>query len=514
MKEVVKKEIIKLLDDGIIYAIEDSPWVSPVHCIPKKGGMTVVTNEDNKLVPTRTVTGWSVCIDYHHSAIKYLFLKQDAKPRLIRWILLLQEFDIKIKNKKGAKNLAADHLSCLEKSNLKELREEEINDKFPDEFLMGILTDKKESLWFADFVNYLVGGILRKGLTYPKCYKFFSELKHYFWDEPYLFKACPDDMIRRCVHGSETQKILDECHHGPTGGHYGPSITAKKVFDAGFFWPTIFKEAQTLVQNCDACQCSGSISRRNEMPLNCIQVSEIFDIWGIDFMGPFPKSHKFEYILVAIDYVSKWAEAEALPTNDARIVVNFLKQLFSHFRILKALISDKGTHFCNLQMEKILKNYGVHHRIATTYHPKTSGQLHELDELRLQAYENSKLYKARTKAYHDKKLRVRKEFKVGDKVLLYNSKYKFEALKLRSKWYGPFIVKQGYPSGYVELYDKHGGSFIVNGHHVKLYHDEEQLNELTTKDFHLMCEEGRMKAIPFMAPFPANYHETMQWASE
>ncbi|GJS89618.1 reverse transcriptase domain-containing protein [Tanacetum coccineum] len=100
-------------------------------------------------------------------------------------------------------------------------------------------------------------------------------------------------------------------------GYYGPSTTVKNVFDFGFYWPIIFKEAYTLVQNCDACQCSGSLSLRDEMPQNSIQVSEIFDIWGIDFMGPFPKSHKFEYILVAIDYVSKWAEAEALPNNDA-----------------------------------------------------------------------------------------------------------------------------------------------------------------------------------------------------
>ncbi|GJV91454.1 reverse transcriptase domain-containing protein [Tanacetum coccineum] len=111
------------------------------------------------------------------------------------------------------------------------------------------------------------------------------------------------------------------------------------------------------------------------MLLNNIQVSEIFDIWEIDFMRPFPKSHKFEYILVAIDYVSKWAEAKALPTNNARIVVNFLKKLFSRFEILKDLISDRGTHFCNRQMEKILKKYGVHHRIATAYHPQTSGQV-------------------------------------------------------------------------------------------------------------------------------------------
>lgn len=114
--------------------------------------------------------------------------------------------------------------------------------------------------------------------------------------------------------GPETRSILDACHHGPTGGHYGPSITARKVLESGFYWPTIFKEAQTLVLLCEPCQKIRNISKQDEMPLNYIQVCEIFDIWGIDFMGPFPKSNKFEYILVAIDYVSKWAEAQALQT--------------------------------------------------------------------------------------------------------------------------------------------------------------------------------------------------------
>ncbi|GJX63266.1 reverse transcriptase domain-containing protein [Tanacetum coccineum] len=274
----------------------------------------------------------------------------------------------------------------------------------------------------------------------------------------------------------------------PYWGHYGPSTTSKKVFDASFYWPTIFKEAHTLVQNCDACQHSGSLSRRDEMPQNSIKVIEIFDIWGIDIMGPFLKSHKFKYILVAIDYVSKCAEAEALPTNNAQVVINFLKKLFSRFGFPKALISDRG--------EKLLL------------------QFHELDELRLQAYENSKLYKAQTKAYHDRKLRIQKEFKAGDKVLLNNSKYKFKAPKLRSKWYGPSVVKHGFPSGFVELYDKHVGSFIVNGHRVKLYHDKEQINKLTTKEIHLMCKIGKMKAISFMAPFLADYRETMPWVTE
>ncbi|GJU25870.1 hypothetical protein Tco_1164491 [Tanacetum coccineum] len=170
MKEVVKKEIIKLLDSSIIYPLEDSPW-----------------------------------------------------------------FDIEIINKKGAENVAAYHLLCLENPNLEELREDKIDDNFLDEILMKIENHKEEIPWFADFANYLVGNIRRKCLTYAQHRKVFSDLKYYFWEEPYLFKMCPDEMKRRCVHGAETQKILDESHHGPTGGQYRPSTTAKKVFDVGFY---------------------------------------------------------------------------------------------------------------------------------------------------------------------------------------------------------------------------------------------------------------------------------------
>ncbi|GJV60987.1 ribonuclease H-like domain-containing protein [Tanacetum coccineum] len=212
--------------------------------------------------------------------------------------------------------------------------------------------------------------------------------------------------------------------------------------------------------------------------------SGIFDIWGIDFMGPFPKYHKFKYILVAIDYMSKWPEAEALPTNDARVFE------IEH-RAYWALRS------CNLDL-KIARE-------------KRLLQLHELDKLRLQAYENSKLYNARTKAYHDKKPKIQKEFKARDKVLLFNSKYKFKAPKLISKWYGAFVVKHGFPSGYVKLYDKHRGSFILNGYRVKLYHDEEQLNKLSSEEFHLMCEKEKMKVILFMAPIE-QYFQVQDYA--
>ena len=127
----------------------------------------------------------------------------------------------------------------------------------------------------------------------------------------------------------------------------------------------------------------GNISRKNEMPLTNILQIELFDVWGIDFMGPFPSSYANRFISVVVDYVSKWVEAKALQTNDARVVVKFLKKnIFARFGTPRAIISDGGSHFCNSQFESLLGKYGVTHRISTPYHPQTNGQVevcnHEL----------------------------------------------------------------------------------------------------------------------------------------
>ncbi|XP_071923302.1 uncharacterized protein [Coffea arabica] len=159
------------------------------------------------------------------------------------------------------------------------------------------------------------------------------------------------------------------------GGHFGPKRTARKVLESGFYWPTLFKDAYSFCKSCDKCQRVGNISRRDQMTQTPMIFVEIFDVWGIDFMGPFPSSFGFLYILLAVDYVSKWVEAKATRTNDSKVVAEFVKSnIFVRFGMPRAIVSDRGTHFCNKTIAAIFRRYGVLHKISTSYHPQTNGQ--------------------------------------------------------------------------------------------------------------------------------------------
>nr|GFC44134.1 reverse transcriptase domain-containing protein [Tanacetum cinerariifolium] len=189
-------------------------------------------------------------------------------------------------------------------------------------------------------------------------------------------------------------------------------------------------------------------------------------------MGPFPSSKGNKYILVAVDYLSKWVEAKSLPMNDARVVVKFLKYLFSRFGTPKAIISDRGTHFCNDQFLRVMAKYGALKH--ANFDLKTAGdhrklQLNELNELRDQAYENSLIYKERTKKLHDDKIKNR-VFNVDDQVLLFNSRLKIFSGKLKSRWSDPFIISEIYPYGTAKLIHPDGCNFKVNCHRLKHYH--------------------------------------------
>ncbi|GJZ47959.1 reverse transcriptase domain-containing protein [Tanacetum coccineum] len=204
-----------------------------------------------------------------HSALKYLFSKQDAKPRLIRWVLLFQGFNIEIKDKKGVENLAADHLSRLENPNMGILTEKEITDEFPDEHLMVLkATPEDDEPWYVDYVNYIVEKVIPPKWTAEKRKRFFSQVKYYFWDEPYAFRICPDNIMRRCVSDNEIPQILAHYHSGPTRGHHSASITGRKVYKSGFFWPSILqicqrRRYQSVTKHPKS---QDNISSRNEIP--------------------------------------------------------------------------------------------------------------------------------------------------------------------------------------------------------------------------------------------------------
>nr|KYP35931.1 hypothetical protein KK1_042990 [Cajanus cajan] len=266
---LVRKEVIKLLEARMIYPIFDSAWVSPVQVVPKKGGMTVVMNDKNELIPTRTVTGWRMCIDY------------------------------------------------------RKLNQATRKDHFPYPSWTQLAAEKEI---------------------------FFKDSTYYVWDDPYLFKIGADVLLRRCVSGAKVKDILWHCHNSPYGGHY----TTVKILQSGFYWPTIFKDSHKHYKICDKCQRTGGISKRHELPLQNILEVEVFDCWGIDFVGPLPSSYSNEYILVSVDYVSKWVEAMATQKADARTVIKFLKKnIFTRFGTPRVLISDDGSHFCNKQLKKV-----------------------------------------------------------------------------------------------------------------------------------------------------------------
>ncbi|CAN6570909.1 unnamed protein product [Malus baccata var. baccata] len=312
--------------------------------------------------------GTKIIVFTDHAALKYLLTKKEAKPRLIRWILLLQEFDIEIRDKKGSENVVADHLSRM-------VHKEEslpILETFPDEQLLSI---KVSAPWYADIVNFLVSKRIPSEFTRHQRDKLRHDARFYVWDDPYLWKFCPDQIIRRCVHDSECHSILSFCHTYACGGHFGTQRTALKVLQCGFYWPSIFKDAKTFCLTCDKCQRMGGISAKDQMPQVSILNVEIFYVWGIDFMGPFPSSYGLTYILLAVDYVSKWVEAKATRTNDSKVVADFIRtNIFARFGMPRVIISDGGTHFCNRTIDALFRKYSVTHKVSTPYHPQTNGQ--------------------------------------------------------------------------------------------------------------------------------------------
>ncbi|XP_070013385.1 uncharacterized protein [Nicotiana sylvestris] len=369
MQEDVKKEVIKWIYAGVVYPILDSSLTSSVQCVLKKEGMTMVTQEKNELIPTRTVTRWRVCMDYRklnkvthkdHFPLPFLHQMLDRLARRAYYcfldgysrynqILIALEDQEKItftclygafalsQMPFGLCNAPATFQRCM----------------------MAIFMDMVE-----DFLEEFMDDFSVVGDSFEECLDNLDKVKKlkwgsldYYWDEPYIFKICNDDANRRCVPEDKQMSILDACHSLPYGGHHGGARNNSKVLSYGFYWPTLYKDSSELVKICDECQRVGGISKKDEMPLTTILEIDIFDVWGIDFMGTFVSSCSNTYNLVVVYYVSKWVEVVALPNNEARSVVAFLKKnIFISFGTPRAIISDGGSHFCNKAFDTLLSN--------------------------------------------------------------------------------------------------------------------------------------------------------------
>jgi hypothetical protein len=193
---------------------------------------------------TSYLVGAKVVVDTDHAALKYLLMKTDAKPCLIWWILLLQEFDLEIRDKKGVENSVADHLSRLQFEKSAELP---INDYMRDDTLLKVsATDP----WYANIVNYIMAGYIPPGADKKKIIR---DSRLYLWDDPYLHRVHADGMLRRCIPAFETWKILERCHSSPYGGHYGAFRTKAKVWQSGFYWPTMYDDTKSFVRRCSRC---------------------------------------------------------------------------------------------------------------------------------------------------------------------------------------------------------------------------------------------------------------------
>jgi hypothetical protein len=202
--------------------------------------------------------GAKVIVYSDHATLKYLLTKKDAKPRLIRWIFSLQEFDLEIKDKKEVENSIADHLSRMQFENLQELR---INDSLRDDMLYGI---NRYDPWYAYIVNFMVSEYVPPRANKRKLVQ---ESRTHIWDELYLFRVCSDGLLRRCVPIEEGIKMIERCHSSPYGGHYGAFRTHAKIWRCGFFWPTMYEDTREFIRRCGPCQRHGNINIRDAMPL-------------------------------------------------------------------------------------------------------------------------------------------------------------------------------------------------------------------------------------------------------
>ncbi|RVW67212.1 Retrovirus-related Pol polyprotein from transposon 17.6 [Vitis vinifera] len=404
MQEVVRVEVLKLLQSGIIYPISDNPWVSPTQVVPKKSGIIVVQNDKGEEVATRltSVLNWEKC---HFMVQQGIVLGHIISKKGIEVDKAKVELIVKLPSPTTVKGVRQflGHVGFYRRAPNWKLPFEVMCDA--SDFAIGAVLGQRDDgkpyvIYYASktlnkaqrnyttkekellavvfaldkFRAYLVGSFI-------VVFNDHSALKYLLTKQDakarmirWILLLQEFNIQIKYKKGVENVVAKPLQEDAPWYAHIANYLVTGEV--PSFSWPSLFKDAHTMCRSCDRCQRLGKLTYRNQMPMNPILIVDLFDVWGIDFMGPFPMSFGNSYILVGVDYVSKWVEAIPCKHNDHRVVLKFLKEnIFSRFGVPKAIISDGGTHFCNKPFETLLAKYGVKHKVATPYHPQTSGQV-------------------------------------------------------------------------------------------------------------------------------------------
>nr|GEY38500.1 DNA-directed DNA polymerase [Tanacetum cinerariifolium] len=490
---IIAKELGDEEKSALIKVLKShNPWVSLVHCVPKKGGFTVVKNEENELIPTHLVTEWRVCIDYR---------KLNEATRKDHFPLPFMDQILE--------RLAGNEYYCF-------------LDGFSGYFQIPIDPRDQEKTTFtcpyrAFGYRRIPFGVCNAPGTFQRCmlaifHDMVEKTMEVFmddfskklteapiliapnWDLPFELMCDASDFAIGAVVGKRHEKHFRPIHYASkmmTDAESNYTTTEKEMLAVVYafekFWSYLIMNKIIVHTDHSALKYLFAKKDAKARLLRWVLLLQEFDFkfrntkgaenLSVDHLASwfadFANYHAGNFIVKAIDYLSKWVEVKALPTNDARVVCKFLKSLFARFGAPRAIISDRGTYFCNDQFAKVMLKYRVTHRLSIAYHPQTSGQvekvqLNELNELRDHAYENSLIYKEKTKKIDDFKIKNR-VFNVGDRVLLFNSRLKIFSGKLKTRWSGPFTITNFFPYGTVELSQANGPDFKVNGHRVKHY---------------------------------------------
>ena len=300
-----------------------------------------------------------------HMALRYLVNKPNLSGRLARWILLLTEFDYSVQFKPGKMHLQADHLSRLSE----EVGTEEIDDEFPDGRLFTV---QRVPLWYNYIAEFLSTQTFPPGLDRNERRKIRVNSTNFAIITNKLYRRGVDGILRRCVDYTEVLAILEACHDSACGGHFLGRLTGQKILHAGYYWPTLFADATAHAKKCDTCQRYARNDLHMDLPLHPTLPISPLEKWGIDYIGPIaPMSTKRnQYIIIAVEYLTKWAEAKAIKAADAKQTAIFLHEnIISRFGCPKILVSDRGSHFLNEAIEELTKLFQINHRKTTPYHP-------------------------------------------------------------------------------------------------------------------------------------------------